>query len=58
MKKGGDEFSDDEAQRRADATLKRLLATAPQPKTNPMPNASPKKRGRPAKVKTEAQENS
>jgi hypothetical protein len=36
---------------REDATLKRILATPPDHKTKPKPDASPKKRGRPPKTK-------
>jgi hypothetical protein len=41
------ENPDDEASRREKATLKRLLATPPQPKTKAKAGASQKKRGRP-----------
>jgi len=37
-----------------DATLKRLLSMPPQPKPKKEDDASPKKRGRPPKAKTEA----
>jgi hypothetical protein len=45
--------TDHERQHREDATLKRLLATPPQPKPKKDASASPKKRGRPAKAKSE-----
>lgn len=41
--------TDGSLERREDATLKRLLATPPQPKPKKEANASPKKRGRPKK---------
>jgi hypothetical protein len=43
------EVEDKDLARREDATLKRLLATPPQPKPKKDAGASPKKRGRPAK---------
>jgi hypothetical protein len=44
-----------ETQKLESETLKRLLSTPPtphKPKSEPVPGASPKKRGRPAKAKT------
>ena len=51
MSAKSDKNSEDDAEiaRREEATLKRLLATPPQPKTKPKAKASPKKRGRPPK---------
>ncbi len=43
------EFSDEEAARRRDDVIRRMIATPPQPKPKPEPNASPKKRGCPRK---------
>ena len=50
-KQPADQFSDEEAQRRYQATLKRVLSTQPQPKPKKPGDAEfpPKKRGRPAK---------
>lgn len=44
---GNKQFSERDAERRSEATLKRLLATAPRPATKRKPGGSPKKRGRP-----------
>jgi hypothetical protein len=43
--------NDDNIKKREEETLKRLLATPPQPKPKKVEGASPKKRGRPASVK-------
>ncbi len=43
-----------EIEKRSDDALKRLLATPPDHKTKPKPDASPKKRGRPPKEKTDS----
>jgi hypothetical protein len=49
-KQPSDRFSEKEIARREDATLKRLLATPPQPKKKKAGDANPpKKRGRPKK---------
>ena len=42
------ELSEAEINHRREAALKRLLAMPPQPKARAMPDASQKKRGRPA----------
>ena len=48
--KKDDQLGDEETRRREDATLKRLLAMPPQPKTKKADKANPpKKRGRPPK---------
>jgi hypothetical protein len=53
MGKSDTELSEREIERRSDATLRRLLATPPQPKTKGADKANPpKKRGRPAKTKS------
>lgn len=52
-KKPSGSYSDKETARREDVTLKRLLATPPQPKTKAKPGASPKKRGRPKNAPVE-----
>jgi len=45
---GEDTYSEEEAARRSDAALWRLLATPPDHKRGPQAKAHPKKRGRPA----------
>jgi hypothetical protein len=45
------QFSDDEIALRRDDIIRRMANTPPQPKTKEKPDASPKKRGRPATEK-------
>jgi hypothetical protein len=45
------EMNEIEIEKRSDDALKRLLATPPDHRTKPTPDANPKKRGRPSKVK-------
>jgi len=45
------EISPDEATKRKDEALKRLLSMPPQPKPRKDASATPKKRGRPARLK-------
>jgi len=46
-----DEYGDQEAKMRYQATLRAVLSAPPQPKTKKVGAASPKKRGRPPKAK-------
>lgn len=54
MKSQNNKISEDEADKRSAAVLKRLLSTPPQPKPKKDASASPKKRGRPKKDKPSA----
>jgi len=44
-----DQYSDEEAACRYQATLRKVIATPPDHRAKPKPGASPKKRGRPRK---------
>jgi hypothetical protein len=47
----GEDYSEEEIARRRDEVIRRMANTPPQPKLKKEPGASPKKRGRPLKLK-------